>query len=416
MNFRKPKGTKDILPKEVYKWHFVEKIIREVTGLFNFSEIRTPTFEYTDLFKRGVGTETDIVGKEMYTFLDKSGDSLTLKPEGTAPVMRAFLESGIYGEQNLHKLYYLTNMFRYEKPQAGRYREHTQFGGEIVGSDSIYTDVELILLAKEVYNRCGINNFKIKLNSIGKPDERRNYINILKDYLKGHLNELSEDSKKRYELNTLRVLDSKNSGDRQITNSAPKIIDHLGIDSRKRFDDVINELTRLGLKCETDFRIVRGLDYYTDTTFEFVSSDLGSQDALGGGGRYDGLIEQLGGKSCPGVGFGSGIERIIIVAEKSGFTFGEPKNPVVYFIALNDDAKRIANSAALSLRQNNISSETDLLGRSFKAQMRDANKMGVKYVYIIGEDEIKKQKGILKNMSDSSQIEVSFDKIRENIV
>ncbi len=416
MNFRKPKGTKDILPKEIYKWHFVEKTIREVTDLFNFSEIRTPTFEYTDLFKRGVGAETDIVGKEMYTFLDKNGDSLTLKPEGTAPVMRAFLESGIYGEQNLHKLYYLTGMFRYEKPQAGRYREHTQFGGEILGSNSIYTDVELILMAKEVYNRCGINNFKIKLNSIGKPEERRNYIKILKDYLRDHLNELSEESKKRYESNTLRVLDSKDSGDRQITDSAPKIIDHMGTESRQRFHDVVNELTRLGAECEIDFRIVRGLDYYTDTTFEFVSSDLGSQDALGGGGRYDGLIEQLGGKPCPGVGFGSGIERIIIVAEKNGFTFGEPGNPLVYFIALNEEARKVAFAAALSLRQNNISSETDLLGRSFKAQMRDANKMGVKYVYIIGEDEIKKGMGILKNMSDSSQIEVSFDKIRENIV
>ncbi|MBZ0203226.1 MAG: histidine--tRNA ligase [Ignavibacteria bacterium] len=416
MNFRKPKGTKDILPKEISKWHFVESVIREVTGLFNFSEIRTPTFEYTDLFKRGVGTETDIVGKEMYTFLDKGGDSITLKPEGTAPVMRAFLESGIYGEQNLHKLYYLTSMFRYEKPQAGRYREHTQFGGEILGSDSIYTDVELILMAKEVYNRCGISNFKIKLNSIGKPDERRNYIEILKEYLKEHLDELSEESKKRYETNTLRILDSKELGDRKITDSAPKITDHLGIESKKRFDDVVNELTRLGIESEIDFRIVRGLDYYTDTTFEFVSSDLGSQDALGGGGRYDGLIEQLGGKPCAGVGFGSGIERIIIVAEKNGFTFGMPKNPIVYFIALNDDAKKIAYSAALSLRNNNIACDTDLLNRSFKAQMRDANKLGVKYVYIIGDDEIKKQKGILKNMSDSSQIEVSFDKVRENIL
>ncbi|KXK53133.1 MAG: histidyl-tRNA synthetase, partial [Chlorobi bacterium OLB5] len=336
MNFRKPKGTKDILPKDIHKWHYVERVIREVTELFNFSEIRTPTFEYTDLFNRGVGSETDIVGKEMYTFTDKSGDSITLRPEGTAPVMRAFLENSLISEAPLHKLYYITNMFRYEKPQAGRYREHTQFGGEILGSGSYMTDVELILLAKEVYNRCGINNFKVKINSIGKSEERKNYIQQLKNYLSAYLNDLSDESKRRFETNALRILDSKDKNDRNITESAPKIIDTLGTESKERFDNVINELTKLNVNYEIDFRLVRGLDYYTDTTFEFISQELGSQDAIGGGGRYDGLIEQLGGKPCPGVGFGSGIERILIVAEKNGFTFGEPAKPLIYFIALDD--------------------------------------------------------------------------------
>ncbi len=413
MNFRKPKGTKDILPKDIYKWHFVENVIREVTALYNFSEVRTPTFEYTELFKRGVGAETDIVGKEMYTFDDKSGDSITLRPEGTAPVMRAFLENSMISDSPLHKLYYITNMFRYERPQAGRFREHTQFGGEILGSDSYLTDVELIMLAKTVYNRCGINNFKVKINSIGKADERKNYIEILKQYLAKNINELSDDSKHRYETNALRILDSKNQNDKAITDNAPKILDNLGEESKNRFDKVVNELTKLGVDYETDFRLVRGLDYYADTTFEFISGDLGSQDALGGGGRYDGLIEQLGGKPCPGVGFGSGIERILIVAEKNNFTFGVQNKPEIYFIALNDEAKQIAYGLITQLRNSGISCETDFLARSFKSQMRDANKLGVRYVYIIGDEELTKGKGLLKNMADSTQVEVEFDKLQE---
>lgn len=415
MNFRKPKGTKDILPKDIYKWHFTEKTIREVMSLYNFSEIRTPTFEYTELFKRGVGSDTDIVGKEMYTFDDKGGDSITLRPEGTAPVMRAFLENSLLAESQLYKLYYIASMFRYERPQAGRYREHTQFGAEILGSDSFYTDVELILLAKQVYNRLGITNFKVKINSIGKLEERRNYIEILKNYLQNNLNELSEESKRRYETNPLRILDSKNPIDRKITDNAPKILEHLSDTSKQRFENVVNELTKSSVDYEIDFRLVRGLDYYCDTTFEFVSQDLGSQDALGGGGRYDGLIEQLGGKPTPGVGFGSGIERLIIVAEKNGFAFAEKPAPLIYFIALNDEAKQIAFNSMLQLRKSGVPCDSDLLGRSFKAQMREANKLNVKYVYIIGEDEIKKGKGILKNMADSSQTETEFDKIGEMI-
>lgn len=415
MKFQKPKGTKDILPKDIAKWHYLEQQIRNVTALFNFSEIRTPTFEYTDLFNRGVGTETDIVGKEMYTFPDKSGDSLTLRPEGTAPVMRAFVENGMQNDSQFHKLYYITGMFRYEKPQAGRYREHTQFGAEIVGSDDFYTDVELILLAKEVYNRVGIDNFKVKINSIGKSDERKNYISILRDYLKSNLNELSEESRKRFETNPLRILDSKNRDDRKITDNAPKILDHLGEESKSRFDKVLKELTKLGVEHEVDFRLVRGLDYYTDTTFEFVSDSLGSQDAMGGGGRYDGLIEQLGGKPAPGVGFGSGMERILIVAEKAGFEFGKGRIPKVYFISLSDKAKEISFTLMNLLRKNNISCETDYLGRSFKAQMREANKLNAEFVYIIGEEEITKGKGLLKNMKDSSQVELEFDKIGEQL-
>jgi histidyl-tRNA synthetase len=412
MKFEKPKGTKDILPDEIRKWHYVEKTIREVCNLFNFSEIRTPTFEYTELFSRGVGTETDIVGKEMYTFPDKSGNSLTLRPEGTAPVMRAYLENSMHASSQLHKLYYLNSMFRYEKPQKGRYREHTQFGGEIIGSDSIYTDVELILLAKEVYNRLGIKNFKLKINSIGKSEERRAYTAKLKEFLSGYVNELSEDSKRRLVTNTLRVLDSKDERDRKITDSAPKILDELGEESKTRFDKVVKELTSAGVEIEVDFRLVRGFDYYTDTTFEFISQDLGAQDAIGGGGRYDGLIELLGGKPTPGVGFGSGIERILIVAEKNGFKFGDEKEIDIYFIALGDEAKKITNGLIRELRSQSVSCDTDFLGRSFKAQMREANKLNAQYVFIIGEDEVKTGKGLLKNMKDSSQQEVIFSELK----
>jgi len=409
MNFRKPKGTKDILPKDMHKWHYVEKTIREVMSLFNFTEIRTPTFEYTDLFNRGVGSQTDIVGKEMYTFDDKGGDSMTLRPEGTAPVVRAYNENSMGADSPVHKLYYMTNMFRYERPQAGRYREHTQFGAEIIGSDSLTTDVELISLAKEVYNRCGITNFKVKINSIGKPDERKNYVNLLREFLQKHINKLSEDSKKRLEGNTLRILDSKNESDKEITNSAPKILDNLGKESKDRFEKVLSGLTELGINYEVDFRLVRGLDYYTDTTFEFVSEELGAQDAIGGGGRYDGLVELLGGKPSPGVGFGSGIERVIIVAEKNGFKFPEATPPKVYFITLNDEARDKSLSLANDLRKKNISCECDLLARSMKAQMREANKMMAEYVYIIGEEEIQKNKGMLKKMSDGTQEEIEFD-------
>jgi histidyl-tRNA synthetase len=314
-------------------------------------------------------------------------------------------------ESPLHKVYYITNMFRYERPQAGRYREHTQFGGEIIGSDSIYTDVELILLAKEVYNRCGINNFKVKINSIGKADERKKYVEVLRSYLNKNLDKLSDDSKRRIETNPLRVLDSKAPFDLAIKLGAPKILDHLSNESKQRFDKVVNELTKLGVDHEVDFKLVRGLDYYTDTTFEFISSDLGSQDALGGGGRYDGLIEGLGGKPAPGVGFGSGIERIIIVAEKNGFRFGEPNKPKVYFIALNDEAKDTAFGIMTKLRKKGISCETDLLGRSMKAQMREANKLNAEYVCIIGEDELHKSRATLKKMSDGSQADVEFDEI-----
>jgi histidyl-tRNA synthetase len=415
MKFQKPKGTKDILPSDMNKWHFVENVIRKQMDLFNFKEIRTPTFESTNLFARGVGTETDIVGKEMYTFEDKGGHSITLKPEMTAPVARAYIENGMAAEAPVHKLFYISSMFRYEKPQEGRYREHTQFGAEIIGTDNIYSDIEIILLAKSVYSSVGLTNFKVKINSIGRFDERKRYIEILKEYLNENLTRLSTDSQRRFVINPLRILDSKDTRDREITDNAPKIIDHLESTSRERFEKVLAGLDNLNIKYELDFRLVRGLDYYTDTTFEFVSQDLGSQDAIGGGGRYDGLVETIGGKPSPGIGFGSGVERIIIAAERNNFLFPDEPKPKVFFISLTEEAKQIAFNETMGLRSAGIKAEYDSIGRSFKAQMREANKTGAEYVIIIGEDEIKKGVVILKNMSDSSQTEILINNIKESL-
>ncbi len=415
MKFQRPKGTKDILPKDMAKWHYAEKTIREVMSLYNFLEIRTPTFELTELFTRGVGSETDIVGKEMYTFVDKGGNSITLKPEMTAPVARAYVENGLQSEAPLQKLFYIANMFRYEKPQEGRYREHTQLGAEILGTDDVNSDIEIILLAKEVYNRCGINNFKVKINSIGKPEERKKYVELLKTYLTGHLNELSDESKRRLEKNPLRILDSKDKNDVKIVNNAPKILEHLETASKNRFDKVINGLDKLGVSYEVDFRLVRGLDYYTDTTFEFVSEDLGSQDAIGGGGRYDGLVETVGGKPTPAIGFGSGVERVIMLAVRNNFIFPALISLKIYLIALSDEAKKLISGLCYDLRKKSISCDADFIGKTLKAQMREANKLNAEFVYIVGDSEIQNGKGILKKMSDGSQTEIPFAELKENL-
>lgn len=403
MKFQRPKGTKDILPNQISKWKFAEKTIAEVMDLYNFREIRTPTFENTFLFTRGVGAETDMVGKEMYSFVDKGGSPLTLKPEMTAPVMRAYLENGLFNELAVQKLYYITSMFRFEKPQEGRYREHSQFGAEIIGSDDIYSDAEIIMLAREVYRRLGILNCRLKLNSIGKPEERKKYVTRLKEYLEKNFRDLSADSQRRYETNPLRILDSKDANDRKITEHAPHIIDMLSSESRKRFDMLCDILNNMNIPFEIDFRLVRGLDYYTDTTFEFVSDKLGAQDAIGGGGRYDGLAQALEGKPTPGVGFGSGIERVIIAAEKSGFEFPKPAGIVCYFITMNEASRKVAASIAASLREAGKSCGMDLLARSMKSQMREANKLGAKYVLIFGDEEMKSNLVILKNMENGSQ-------------
>jgi len=418
MKFQRPKGTKDILPKEIPKWRFTERTIEEVMALYNFREIRTPTFENTFLFVRGVGSETDMVGKEMYSFKDKADNWLTLKPEMTAPVMRAYIENGLKNELAVQKLFYITSMFRYERPQEGRYREHSQFGAEIIGTKDIYSDIEIILLAREIYLRLGIVDLQLKLNSIGKPGERKKYVNKLKEYLAKSLGDLSPDSQRRFVTNPLRILDSKEPRDRKLTQNAPQIIDSLSPESRKRFDTVCELLDKMDIPFEIDFRLVRGLDYYTDTTFEFVSDKLGAQNAIGGGGRYDGLAQAIGGEPVPGVGFGSGVERVIIAAENSGFKFPPPDGLRCYIVSLNGNTKQCALKIANSLRRDGVSCEIDLLNRSMKSQMREANRLGADFVLIIGDEEMKSNSVTLKRMKDGTQEQIPLrtEEILRNLI
>ncbi len=407
--FKSVKGTRDLLPADTAAWNFVEGIIREVMSVYCYGEIRTPIFEDTSVFTRGIGEETDIVGKEMYTFTDKGGTSLTLRPEMTAPVIRAYVQHGIGEQASVNKLYYIGPMFRQERPQAGRFRQFHQFGFECIGLPSPECDAEIIGMAAEIYRRLGIG-YTLKINSVGDSTCRPQYRDALQEYLRGVFDKLTPESQRRAGTNPMRVLDSKDEGDRAATADAPMIIDYLSDECRDHFQRTISLLDALGIAYTIDPRLVRGLDYYTRTAFEFVSSDLGSQDALGGGGRYDALVEQLGGKPTPSVGFASGIERILMVMEKNGFQFPSP-SPDVYIVALDEESRRWAFETAMAFRSLNIAADIDYAGRSMKAQMREANKSGAPSVIIVGESEMAERTAVLKNMRDGSQSSVPFDQL-----
>ncbi|MBK8982845.1 MAG: histidine--tRNA ligase [Ignavibacteria bacterium] len=312
MPIQKPKGTYDILPEKAFQRNFLEKKVREIFNTFNYSEIRTPTFEKTELFKRGIGEETDIVSKEMYTF---KNDEFTLKPEMTAPVIRAYIEYNLGNESPLQKLFYICNLFRRERPQAGRFREFSQFGAESIGSSDPYADTEMIMLADTIIRGFGIKDSVIKINTIGGAEEREIFFKEFKNYLSAYLNELSPDSQRRFVINPLRILDSKNPRDREILNDAPVLYQFLNESTKKNFESILLILNENGIMFETDYMLVRGFDYYTSTTFEFLSDRLGAQNALLGGGRYDMLVQQLGGKPTPAIGFAAGIERILMIME-----------------------------------------------------------------------------------------------------
>ncbi len=402
-----PKGTKDVLPQESYKWHYVENLARKTAADFCVSEIRTPTFEHTELFLRGVGDTTDIVNKEMYTFEDKGGRSITLKPEGTAGVARAFIENSLYAGVQPTKMYYITPVFRYERPQAGRLREHHQFGVEYYGSDSPYADVEVMMIAKTFFDRLGIKKLKLNINSIGCRECRKNYNAALKEYLRSRLSDMCPTCRERFEKNPLRILDCKEEGCKAVTAGAPVILDYLCDDCRAHHESVCKQLSLLGIDYEVNPHIVRGLDYYTRTVFEFISSDIGAQGTVSGGGRYNNLIEDVGGKPCPAVGFGMGLERLILTMEALGLPFGEESRPEVYIAPLCDEAKDEAMLTANALRSAGVSCDTDLLGRSFKAQLKYVNKIGAKYMIVIGTDEIQSGVYQVKNMlsGESEQVE-----------
>lgn len=404
----KPKGTLDLLPDDAFLRRHIEERLRESAALFNYKEIRTPTFEKTDLFRRGIGEETDIVSKEMYSFND---NEFTLKPEMTAPVIRSYIENSLYNVSPIIKLYYISNMFRHERPQAGRYREFSQFGAEVIGSGDYTADVELISLGVFSLNIFGLKDLKIKLNNIGNLEERTDYINELKDYLKKFENDLSNESKRRLVTNPLRILDSKDPKDITILEDAPTINDFLGIDNIKHFEYVMNGLESLNIKYEIDYKLVRGLDYYTSTTFEITSDFLGAQNAILGGGRYDKLIEQLGGKPTPAIGFACGLERLTLVLQSIKYQFPKEDSPQLYIVTFGDDARKIGIVISNKLREKGIHCETDLLNRSIKAQMKEANKLNTKYVVVIGDEEINTGEVKIKRMFDGSESGIKLDAI-----
>lgn len=406
-------GTKDILPIEIPRWNYLEEIVKKIFSQFNYREIRTPIFELTQLFARGIGEATDIVSKEMYTFLDRSGDSLTLRPELTASVVRAFVEHSLDKKQGLNKLFYVGPMFRQERPQAGRFRQFHQFGAEALGSHDPLLDAEMIIMAYDIIAKLGLKKLVVKINSLGVPSAREEYKTVLRDYLNQHLDKLSEESKKRLELNILRIFDSKDERDKSVMKAAPLLIDYLDSEGIDHFEKVKSALQNASVPFQVDATLVRGLDYYTHTTFEVVSGSVGSQSALCGGGRYNGLVKELGGPDLPGVGFAAGMERILLACENENSFKAEEEKTDVFIITIDKTLQGFSFQTALALRRSGLNVETDYLSRSVKAQMREANRLNSKFVLFVGGDEFANGEVVLKNMSNSEQKNISKGNLEE---
>lgn len=403
-------GMLDILPDESPKWRALENIIHEEAAKFNFEEIRTPIMEQTELIKRGIGQLTDIVTKEIFAFT-KGESNYVLRPELTAPVVRAFVQHHLDQRGGSQKLYYIGPMFRAERPQKGRQRQFHQFGVEVIGTDNPVADVECIAFMIRIYQRIGINNFELKLNSVGDPESRDNYKSVLKEYLKPHFDKLSELSQKRFEKNPMRILDSKEPEDQEFIKNAPVISDHLNEESKAHFEQVCEMLSSLNIEYTLDPLLVRGMDYYTRTAFELTSSDLGSQDALAGGGRYDLLVEEIGGKPTPAVGFAAGMERLFIACEELEISLAEEKKVDVFIVSLGEDARKWALKTLPLFRENGVSATMDYLDRSMRAQMKDANRENASYTLIVGDNELKEQKFTLRNMKESEEAQLTIDEI-----
>lgn len=406
-----PRGTKDILPQESYKWHYVEGVVREICREFGFGEIRTPIFEHTELVQRGVGETTDIVQKEMYTFEDRGGRSLTLKPEGTAPAVRAFVEHSLYSEAQPTKMYYITPAFRYERPQAGRLREFHQFGVEIFGAVQPSADAEVIAIAMAFFERLGIKNLHVNINSLGCPKCRENYNKALQEYFKQNLDTLCDTCQDRYVRNPLRILDCKNPDCIKIGESAPLILDYICEDCSEHFDSLKKELDVLEIPYIVDPNIVRGLDYYTRTVFEIIAENIGAQSTVCGGGRYDNLIEECGGPSMPSVGFGLGLERLLLTLESAGLVIPEAEPPILFIAALGENAKLEASRIINMLRKEGIACSRDIMTRSLKAQMKYANNIRAKYSMVLGDNELTENKAKLKNMETGEEAQIEISKI-----
>jgi len=397
------KGTKDLLPSNAPRWHYLESVVKNIFSNFNYKEIRTPVFEVTSLFARSIGEETDIVGKEMYTFEDKGGTSVTLKPEMTAGVVRAFIEHSLGAQQSLNKLFYISPMFRQERPQAGRLRQFHQFGGEAIGSTSPFLDGEMIQIAYDILQSLGLKDLTVKINSLGISVTRENYKNLLREFLKDKKDKFSEDSRKRFDKNILRIFDSKIESDQKLLVGAPMLIENLDDESRKDFELVKEYLTKVNIPFEVDPKLVRGLDYYTKTTFEIISGSVGAQSALLGGGRYDLLVEQLGGKPTPAVGFAAGMERILLACEnENSFTVDESAIDV-YLIRIDKELEITVSEIASWLRRAGLNIDYDYLQRSVKAQMREANRFNARFALFVGGEEFEQGNLNLKNMESGEQ-------------
>ncbi|MBO5650644.1 MAG: histidine--tRNA ligase [Selenomonas sp.] len=406
-----PRGTKDILPDTVGQWTYVEEKIRDLCARYGYKEIRTPMFEHTELFHRGIGEGTDVVDKEMYTFTDRGDRSITLRPENTASAVRAYLQNKLYGDSSLVKLFYIGSMFRYDRPQAGRMREFHQFGVEALGESNPAVDAEIIMLAMDVLGGLGLKDLKLSLNSVGCPKCRPVYRKVLQDFFRDKLEDLCDDCKDRFERSPLRILDCKADADKPYMADAPKITDCLCEECQDHFHKVQHFLTEAGVEFELDARLVRGLDYYTKTAFEIKYPPLGAQSAVAGGGRYDGLIEEIGGNPTPAVGFATGLERVLLALEKQNLLPEMDTKTDAFVVALGDEAQGAAFKLLTKLRQAGFKAGMDYAGRSMKAQMKQANKANARFALIIGEDEVKEACVQLKDMEKSEQQKVSFDNI-----
>ncbi len=411
MSINIPKGTKDILPDQIYKWNYVESIFLDLCRKYGFKEIRTPSFEHTELFARGVGDTTDIVEKQMYTFKDYAGRSVTLKPEGTSCIVRSFIEHKMYADVQPSKFCYDISCFRYEKPQSGRLREFHQLGVEVFGTDNTLADSEVITLAADYFKILGIRELELHINSIGCPVCRKKYREALQQFLKPKYDELCDTCKNRYERNPMRILDCKSPICQEHSAGAPVMLDYLCEECQSAFDSLKNNLNNSGVDFTVDPGIVRGLDYYTKTAFEFVSTDIGAQGTVCGGGRYDNLIEEIGGPPLPGVGFALGIERLLLVMDSAGIEIPEPDTPDVFIAVMGDRAKSFGLKLMRTLRNSGLSAEMDLLGRNFKGQFKYADRINAKNTVVIGDNELDMQKVAIKNMKTSNQVEVPIGEI-----
>ena len=411
-----PRGTKDITPKDVYKWHYIEKKFREICALYGYEEIRTPIFEHTEVFSRSVGDTTDVVQKEMYTFTDRGDRQLSLKPEGTAGVIRSFIENKMYADTQPTKLYYITPCFRYERPQAGRQRQFHQFGIEVLGSDGPSVDAEVISLAVQFFNEMGLNNLSVNINSVGCPTCREEYNRKLKEYLDQKVDVLCETCLERKDKNPMRVIDCKNPHCKENLQDIPFMIDHLCEDCKDHFDKLQTYLKEMDINYVVDKTIVRGLDYYKRTAFEIISNDIGSQSTVCGGGRYDGLVEMLGGpKGISGIGFALGAERLLLTLENNNIEIENPKSTDIYIATIGDAAKTKSFKLIKDLRTNHISADNDHLDKSLKAQFKYSDKLNAKYTVVIGDDELANDTATLKNMKTSEQTTIKLSELVDEL-